>query len=88
MLGSGQFIPGFEDHLIGVKAGESRTFDVKFPENYPAAAGLAGKDATFAVTATAVEAPGAVTIDDDFAKTLGLELLAKLQDAIAGADPA
>ncbi len=36
VLGSGQFIPGFEDHLIGIKAGESRTFDVNFPENYPA----------------------------------------------------
>ena len=81
VLGSGQFIPGFEDHLMGVKAGESRTFDIKFPDDYPAKA-VAGKDATFAVTAKAVEAPGAVTIDDDFAKTLGLELLAKLRDAI------
>ena len=81
VLGAGQFIPGFEDHLMGVKAGESRTFDVKFPDDYPAKA-MAGKDATFAVTAKAVEAPGAVTIDDDFAKTLGLESLAKLRDAI------
>ena len=80
-LGSGQFIPGFEDHLIGVKAGESRTFDVKFPENYPAAS-VAGKDATFAVTVKTVEAPGAVTINDDFAKTLGMESLAKLKDAV------
>jgi trigger factor len=81
VLGSGQFIPGFEDHLMGIKAGESRTFDIKFPDDYPAKA-MAGKDATFAVTAKAVEAPGAVTIDDDFAKTLGLESLAKLRDAI------
>lgn len=81
VLGAGQFIPGFEDHLMGVKAGESRTFDIKFPDDYPAKA-MAGKDATFAVTAKAVEAPGAVTIDDDFAKTLGLESLAKLRDAI------
>lgn len=81
VLGSGQFIPGFEDHLMGVKAGESRTFDIKFPDDYPAKT-MAGKDATFAVTAKAVEAPGAVTIDDDFAKTLGLESLAKLRDAI------
>jgi trigger factor len=80
-LGSGQFIPGFEDHLIGAKAGESRTFDVKFPQDYPANA-LAGKDATFAVTVKSVEAPGAVTIDDDFAKTLGMESLAKLKDAV------
>ncbi len=81
LLGSGQFLPGFEDHLIGIKAGESRTFDVKFPENYPATA-VAGKDATFAVTAKTVEAPGEVTMDDAFAKTLGLESLAKLRDAL------
>ena len=70
LLGSGQFIPGFEDNLTGIKAGESRTFDIKFPENYPAPT-LAGKDATFAVTVKTVEAPGEVTIDDEFAKTLG-----------------
>ncbi len=81
VLGAGQFIPGFEDQLIGIKAGESRTFDVKFREKYPAAA-VAGKEASFAVTATTVEAPGAVTLDDAFAKTLGLELLAKLRDAV------
>ena len=81
VLGSGRFIPGFEDQLIGVKAEESRTFDVKFPENYPAAA-VAGKDATFAVTAKTVEAPGAVTLDDALAKTLGLDSLAKLRDAL------
>jgi trigger factor len=81
LLGSGQMIPGFEDNLIGLKSGESRTFDVKFPENYPATA-VAGKDATFAVTAKTVEAPGSVTVDDDFAKTLGLESLAKLKDIV------
>jgi len=82
LLGSGQFIPGFEDNLIGIKAGESRTFDVKFPEAYPAPA-VAGKAATFAVTASAVEAPSAVTMNDDFAKTLGLESLAKLREAVS-----
>jgi trigger factor len=81
LLGSGQFIPGFEDNLIGIKAGENRTFDIKFPDTYGSPT-LAGKDATFAVTASAVEAPGAVTLDDDFAKTLGLESLAKLRDAV------
>jgi trigger factor len=81
LMGSGQFLPGFEDNLIGVKTGETRTFDVKFPDTYPAAT-LAGKDASFAVTATAVQAPGPVTVDDDFAKTLGLESLAKLREAI------
>lgn len=81
LLGSGQFLPGFEDNLIGAKAGESRTFDIKFPDNYPAAA-IAGKDATFAVTVKSVEAPGTVTPDDEFAKTLGLDSLSKLRDAL------
>jgi len=81
VLGSGQFIPGFEDHLLGIKSGESRTFDVKFPESYPAPT-VAGKEATFAVTAKAVDAPSPVTIDDEFAKTLGLESLAKLREAL------
>ena len=81
LIGSGQFIPGFEDNLIGMKAGESRTFDVKFPDTYSAPA-LAGKDATFNVTASAIEAPGVVTLDDDFAKSLGLESLAKLRDGV------
>jgi len=81
LLGSGRFIPGFEENLIGAKAGESRTFDIKFPENYPVA-DLAGKDATFAVTVKTVEAPGQVTLDDDFAKGLGLDSLSKLRDAL------
>ncbi len=81
LLGSGRFIPGFEDNLIGLKAGENRTFDVKFPDDYPATA-LAGKNATFAVTVKTVEAPGEVTLNDDFAKSLGLDSLAKLRDAL------
>jgi trigger factor len=80
-LGAGQFIPGFEDQVIGAKAGESRTVDVKFPENYQAPA-VAGKDASFAVTVKGVEAPGTVTLDDDFAKTLGLESFAKLKEMV------
>jgi trigger factor len=81
LMGAGQFIPGFEDNLLGLKADESKTFDVKFPSDYRAPS-LAGKDATFAVTLKSVEAPGEVKIDDDFAKTLGLESLAKFRDAI------
>ncbi|MGB8628061.1 MAG: trigger factor [Xanthobacteraceae bacterium] len=81
VLGAGQFIPGFEPQLVGVKAGESRTVNVKFPENYRAAE-LAGKDAVFSVTAKKLETPGSVTLDDDFAKTLGLESLAKLREAV------
>jgi trigger factor len=81
IMGAGQFIPGFEDNLVGLKAGESKTFDIKFPDDYRATH-LAGKEAAFAVTVKAVEAPGAVTIDDEFAKTLGLESLAKLKEAV------
>ncbi len=81
LLGSGQFIPGFEDNLIGIKAGESRTFDLKFPDTYPAP-NLAGKNVAFNVTASTVEAPGEIKLDDEFAKTLGLELLEKLREGV------
>jgi trigger factor len=81
IMGAGQFIPGFEENLAGLKAGENKTFDVTFPDDYRATH-LAGKNATFAVTVKAVEAPGPVTIDDEFAKTLGVESLAKLKDAV------
>jgi trigger factor len=81
LLGSGRFIPGFEENLLELKAGESRTFDINFPDNYSAPA-LAGKDATFAVTVKTVEAPGEVTLNDDFAKSLGLDSLSKLRDAL------
>ncbi len=80
-IGSNTFIPGFEDQLIGIAPGETRTVKASFPKNYMNAA-LAGKDASFEVTAKSIEAPGAVTIDDDFAKTLGMESLAKLRDAV------
>ena len=81
IMGAGQFIPDFEENLAGLKAGENKTFDVTFPDDYRATH-LAGKNATFAVTVKAVEAPGPVTIDDEFAKTLGVESLAKLKDAV------
>ena len=80
-VGSNTFIPGFEEQLIGMAAGESRTVNVRFPNNYLAEK-LAGKDAVFEVTANSIEAPGEVTIDDAFAKSLGLETLDKLKDAI------
>ena len=82
-LGSGSFIPGFEDQLIGVKTGDTLVINATFPENYNAAQ-LAGKAATFDTTVKAVEEPGEVTIDDAFAKGFGLEDLAKLKDAIKG----
>ena len=80
-IGSGQFIPGFEEQLIGVAAGEQRTVKVTFPQLYPAAH-LAGKSAEFDVTVKSIELPQAVTIDDEFAKSLGLDSLAKLGDMV------
>jgi trigger factor len=81
MIGSNTFIPGFEDQLVGIAAGETRTLKVTFPAHYPKAE-LAGKNAEFVVTAKSIETPGTVTVDDDFAKSLGLESLAKLHEAI------
>jgi trigger factor len=80
-LGSGTFIPGFEDQLVGIAPGETRTVRVTFPANYMQQA-LAGKDAEFEVTAKSIETPANVTIDDEFAKSLGLESLDKLKEAI------
>jgi trigger factor len=80
-VGSGSFIPGFEEQLIGIGVGENRLVKVTFPANYMNAQ-LAGKDAEFDVTAKSIDAPGTVTIDDAFAKSLGLESLDKLKDAV------
>jgi trigger factor len=80
-VGSGTFIPGFESQLIGMAAGEKRLVTVTFPANYLNAQ-LAGKEAQFDVTAKSVEAPGTVTVDDAFAKSLGLESLDKLKEAV------
>jgi trigger factor len=80
-IGSNTFIPGFEDQLVGIAAGESRTVNVTFPENY-ASDQLAGKAAAFAVIAKSVESPGTVMIDDAFATSLGLESLDKLREAV------
>jgi trigger factor len=80
-VGSGSFIPGFEDQLIGMAVGETRQVKVTFPVSYQAA-NLAGKDAEFDVTAKSTEAPASVALDDEFAKTLGMESLEKLKSAI------
>jgi trigger factor len=80
VIGAGQFIPGFEDQLVGTASGENRTVKASFPRNY-ASETLAGKDAEFDTTATAVESPEDTRIDDDFAKSLGLESLDKLKEA-------
>jgi trigger factor len=79
-IGSNTFIPGFEEKLLGIAAGETRVLKVSFPKNY-ASEKLAGQPAEFETTATLIEAPLDTRIDDEFAKTLGLESLDKLKDA-------
>jgi trigger factor len=79
-IGSNTFIPGFEEQLIGIAAGETRTLKVTFPKNYGSEK-LAGQPAEFETSATLVEAAQETVIDDEFAKTLGLESLDKLKEA-------
>jgi trigger factor len=83
VLGSNQFIPGFEDQLMGIKAGEEKVLTVSFPEQYPAAH-LAGKEATFDVKAKAVAKPAALEINDEVAQQLGLESAEKLREVVKG----
>lgn len=81
VLGSNQFIPGFEEQLIGAKAGDEKTIKVKFPDDYQAEQ-LKGQDAEFDVTVRDVAAPGEVVLDDEFATRLGMESLEKLREAV------
>ena len=83
VLGSGQFIPGFEEQLVGVKAGEEKDVEVTFPEEY-GATHLAGKAAVFACTIKEVSEPAAAEIDDELAKKFGAEDLAALKDQMRG----
>ncbi|WP_158667626.1 trigger factor [Bradyrhizobium guangdongense] len=80
VIGSNTFIPGFEEQLVGIGAGETRTLKVSFPKNYMNDK-LAGQPAEFETTATLIEAPQDLAIDDEFAKSLGLESLDKLKEA-------
>jgi trigger factor len=83
VLGSGMFIPGFEDQLTGVKAGDAKTITVTFPKDYQAKE-LAGKEAEFDVTVQAVKVEGESKVDDDFAKNLGFDGLDKLRTLVRG----
>lgn len=80
-LGSGSFIPGFEEQLVATKAGDEKTVTVTFPEDY-GAEHLAGKEAEFDVTVQAVKMPKENSIDDDFAKSMGLEDLPQLKERV------
>jgi trigger factor len=81
VLGSGQFIPGFEEQLVGAKAGSEVTVEVTFPENYQAEH-LKGKAASFAVTVKEVRAPIEAQADDALAERLGMADLAALKTAL------
>jgi trigger factor len=80
-IGSGHFLPGFAEQLVGLAAGEARTITITFPEDY-GAAHLAGKTASFDVTVKEVANPGELVIDDALAERLGLESIDKLREAI------
>jgi len=80
-LGSNRFIPGFEDQLVGAEKGAQVDVKVTFPEEYGSEA-LAGKDAVFDVTVKEIEAFKDNAIDDEFAKSLGMESLDQLKDMI------
>jgi trigger factor len=80
-IGGTSFIAGFSEQLEGMKPGETRTIDVTFPADYGAAA-LAGKPASFEVTAHKISRPLVPAIDDELAKKLGFEDLADMRDAI------
>ncbi len=81
-LGGAGFIPGFSEGMEGMKPGEERQISVTFPEEYHAKE-LAGKPATFDLTATALSSSKPAEIDDELAKKLGMESLEKLREAIS-----
>ena len=80
-LGSNRFIPGFEDQLLGAKAGSKVEVKVSFPDDYPAEE-LKGKDAAFEVDIKEVQTAQAVQIDDELAKSVGMENLDALKASI------
>jgi len=71
VLGAGRLLPDFESQVVGMKSGESKSFDLRFPDDYHAAE-IAGKTAQFEVTVKEVAAPRLPALDTEFAKTLGI----------------
>lgn len=82
-LGSGMFIPGFEEQLVGAKAGDERLLTVTFPDNYQAE-NLKGKAATFDVVVKEVKTAKPVEVNEEFAKNFGLDSLDKLKELLKG----
>ncbi|XUU61939.1 trigger factor [Erythrobacter sp. HA6-11] len=83
VIGSGQFIPGFEEQLTGAKTGDEKTITVTFPEDYPAE-NLKGKEAQFAITVKQVKVETETKVDEEFATSLGLDSLDKLKELLKG----
>ncbi len=82
VLGSGTFIPGFEEQLVGTKIGQDVKIDIKFPDDYQAKH-LAGKQAIFESVVKKIEQPSETKLDDEFAKNIGFENLEKLKEAVS-----
>ena len=82
-VGGTGFIPGFTEQLAGMSPGEAKTISVTFPSEYGAAE-LAGKDATFDITAKALKRPVLPAVDDELAKKFGFEALDEMKDLIRG----
>ena len=80
-VGAAELAPGFDEGLVGMAAGEEKTIEVAFPDDYPAEH-LKGRAASFAVTMKEVRAPLPVVVDDAFARSVGLEDLAALNSMI------
>jgi trigger factor len=80
-LGAGGFIPGFEEGLMGVKPGGEHVVEATFPDNYPEKK-LAGKAVTFDVKIKEVATPETPTLDDEFAKSLGVESVAEMRETV------
>lgn len=83
IVGAGQYVPGFEEQLVGMKKGGKKELKITFPEDY-VNDDLAGKDATFDVEVLHIDTPKEGKLDDEFAKSMGLDDLAALNEAVRG----
>jgi trigger factor len=81
VIGANQFIPGFEEGMVGLKAGDTKAVTAHFPDTY-AVETLKGKDAVFDVTVHEVRAPAETVVDDAFAEKFGMASLGALKDAL------
>ena len=81
IVGAGQYVPGFEEQLVGLKKGDTKDVKVTFPEDY-STEDLAGKDAVFEVEILHVDSPKPGELDDEFAKNLGLDDVKALREMV------